>query len=159
LVPAGSKAPAPALKAIESAEAIILGPGSLYTSVIPNLLVAELAEALQRSKAPKIYICNVMTQPGETDGYGAADHLRAILAHVDFKLDFAVVNVGRPGRLAEKYRQEGSQLVEAQLGRFQELGVEVVPADLVDETDWVRHDPQKLARIVSELIARFRSRS
>lgn len=85
---------AEALLAIRAADAVVLGPGSLYTSIIPNLLVKGIPEALAKTPAPKIYICNVMTQPGETDGYTASGHLEALVAHGGTTIDYAVVNTG-----------------------------------------------------------------
>lgn len=158
LEPAEVKPPPQVVEAIEQADAIILGPGSLYTSVIPNLLVPEIAEAVRRSKAPKIYVCNVMTQPGETDQMGAADHVQTLLAHANIGLDYVLVNLGNPEKLAEKYRAEGALPVDPQLERLAALGVEGVGTSLICETDWVRHDPEKLARTVVDLVARHRGK-
>jgi uncharacterized cofD-like protein len=146
------------LEAIAAADAILLGPGSLYTSVIPNLLVPGIAEAIRASSAPKIYICNVMTQPGETDNMGAADHVETLLAHADIVIDYVLVNLGDPEKLAEKYRAEGALPVDPQLERLAALKVEGVGTSLLSETDWVRHDPEALARTVMDLIARHRGR-
>jgi len=98
-------------RAIQEADAIVIGPGSLYTSIIPNLLVAGVAEAIQSSTAHKIYICNLMTQPGETDGYSAADHIRALLEHLP-AIDMCVLNSSRLGmEVAERYLKVGSAIV------------------------------------------------
>ncbi len=158
LEPADVKPPQQVIAALEQADAILLGPGSLYTSVIPNLLVPEIAGAIRRSSAPKIYICNVMTQPGETDGMGAADHVEALLSHADVGLDYVLVNLGDPEKLAEKYRAEGALPVDPQLERLAALGIEGVGTSLLSETDWVRHDPDRLARTIMDLIARHRGR-
>lgn len=158
LEPADVLPPAQVLQAIENADAILLGPGSLYTSVIPNLLVPGIAETIRRSQAPKIYICNVMTQPGETDGMGAADHVETLLRHADVGLDYVLVNLGDPEKLAEKYRAEGALPVDPQLDRLAALRVEGVGTNLLHETDWVRHDPDKLARTIIDVIARHRGK-
>lgn len=158
LEPANVQPPQPVLEAIAAADAILLGPGSLYTSVIPNLLVPGIAEAIRASSAPKIYICNVMTQPGETDNMGAADHVETLLAHADIVIDYVLVNLGDPEKLAEKYRAEGALPVDPQLERLAALKVEGVGTSLLSETDWVRHDPEALARTVMDLIARHRGR-
>lgn len=158
LEPSDVRPPDQVIAAIEQADAILLGPGSLYTSVIPNLLVSEIAQAIRRSTAPKIYICNVMTQPGETDGMGAADHVETLLNHADVGLDYVLVNLGDPEKLAEKYRAEGALPVDPQLERLAALRVEAVGTSLLSETDWVRHDPDRLARTIIDLIARHRGK-
>jgi uncharacterized cofD-like protein len=83
-----------AVRAIKDADAVVIGPGSLHTSVMPNLVLPEIVEALHESAAAKIYVCNVMTEPGETDGYSASDHVMALLQHAPIELDFVVVNSG-----------------------------------------------------------------
>ncbi len=158
LDPAACKPPNEVLLAFADADAIVLGPGSLYTSIIPNLLVDGIAQAVSRSPALKIYVCNVMTQPGETDGMGAADHVQALLTHAGITLDYVVVNLGDPTRLLEKYRAEGQTPVEPQLDRLAELGVQAVGARLLNETEQVRHDPERLAHTIIDLIARTRSK-
>ena len=158
LEPADCKPPTQVLQAIAHADAIILGPGSLYTSLIPNLLVSGVTEAIRRSTAPKIYVCNVMTQPGETDGMGAADHVEALLRHADIGLDYAVVNLADPARLRDKYRAEGAHPVDPQLERIGALKIEAIGANLISETDLVRHNPERLSRTIVDLIARHRSK-
>lgn len=151
--------PAEVLAVLAEADAIVLGPGSLYTSVIPNLLVEGVVDALRHSSAPKIYVCNVMTQPGETDGKGAADHLEAIAQHAGARLiDYALVNLAVPQKLLHKYRARGAYPVEPQLDRVEALGVEPVGANLISETDLVRHDSDRLARTIIDLIARHKTR-
>jgi uncharacterized cofD-like protein len=143
-----------ALKAIAQAEVVILGPGSLYTSIIPNLLIPGIAEALQRSNALKVYVCNIMTEPGETDGYAVSHHVKALLDHAGSGIvDLVVVNnqpVSR-GMLA-RYEEEGAQPVKVDARELHKLGIDVVQVDLVSEgTDYVRHDPEKLARVIGQL--------
>jgi uncharacterized cofD-like protein len=144
-----------ALKAIAEADAIILGPGSLYTSVIPNLLVKDIAKAVKRSSALKLYVSNIMTQPGETDGYDAGDHISAIYKHVhESFLDYIIVNAGKIDKqLEEKYKTEGSQLVKIHDNKLKKLGVGVIEGDFVKvKKGFIRHDPEKLASILIETI-------
>ena len=143
-----------AIAAIEAADAIILGPGSLYTSVLPNLSVREIREAIVNSSAPKIYICNVMTQPGETDGYKASHHIQAILDHAGPGLiDYVIVNtVPIPWDLQERYREKGAVPVEADLPEIMALGITPVEAPVISMTDLVRHDPDRLSEVIHELL-------
>lgn len=139
-----------AREAILEADAIILGPGSLYTSIVPNLLLQGMAEALAESKASKLYVCNVMTQPGETDGFTAAQHLEAVELHSKKGLvDRVLVNDGPiPDHMAYKYRQEGAYPVEVDIERLNEMGVKVVTGDLASHKDYVRHNPYALAETI-----------
>ncbi|MFO7172909.1 MAG: YvcK family protein [Bacillota bacterium] len=144
-----------AIQALQEADAIVLGPGSLYTSVIPNLLVPGVAEAVRRSPALKIYVCNIMTQPGETDGYTASRHLRALFEHAGYGLvDYILVNQAPvPEPVLRRYRAEGAEPVRVDLPELQQLGVEVVQADLLEVSGgWVRHDPAKLAYAIVQLL-------
>jgi uncharacterized cofD-like protein len=147
-----------ALDAIAAADIIILGPGSLYTSVIPNLIINGMTEAIQRSKAYKIYICNVMTQPGETGGYSASDHLRALIRHTaEGVVDVCLVNSAvAPQEALERYRQEDSYPVELDAEGIKELGCKVVAEDLLGVNDYVRHDEKKLTKALINLIERHR---
>lgn len=146
------------LSAIEEAEAILLGPGSLYTSVLPNLLVPGVREALQKSPAPCFYICNVMTQPGETTEFSAADHLEVLFRHgCEGLIDGIVVNSSTdlPPPLYEKYQAEGAQPVEFDAEALARWPLEVIAAPLLDYNELVRHDSRKLAALLlSELAAR-----
>lgn len=143
-----------ALLAIREADAIIMGPGSLYTSILPNLLVQGIPEAIARSRAAKIYVCNVMTQPGETDGYTASDHLRALTGHAGQLVDYMVVNTESiPARLAGRYRREGAAPVKADLEVVREMGVTPVTGKLVQHGEVVRHHPDRLARLLIRLIS------
>jgi len=141
-----------ALQAIARADAVVLGPGSLYTSILPNLLVRGISEAIARTRAVRVYVCNVMTQPGETDGYTASDHLKAIFSHAGPIVDYVVVNRGSiPARLKVRYRREGAVPVVADTEILQQMGVKVIEGDLVHESNVVRHHPGKLARLILEL--------
>ena len=135
-----------AAKAISDADLVILGPGSLYTSILPNLLVPEIAEALRETKAPCVYICNVMTQPGETDGFTAADHLEALIRHVgDGIIDFVLVNTETPSEeTLERYRAAGSAPVSVDTERIRAMGIQVVAAPLLGEAKGAVHDPALL---------------
>ncbi|WP_110955387.1 gluconeogenesis factor YvcK family protein [Anaerosinus massiliensis] len=142
------------LDAIADADAIILGPGSLYTSVLPNLLVNGVTETLRKSRATKIYICNVMTQPGETDGYTASMHAKAILDHVGpGVIDYVLVNDQEVNPvIQEKYAKEGSYPVQVDEEALIDLGIRYLKADIVSEADAGHHDPVKLSRNIMNLV-------
>lgn len=144
------------VQAIREADAIVLGPGSLFTSILPNLLVREIAEAIKASNAAKVFICNVMTQPGETDGFDAADHVRALFDHAGGNLiEFVVVNEARvPAQIAQRYRREGAYPVKVDREALEALGLKLVVGDLIDHSDLARHDPAKLAAAVMEILSR-----
>ncbi|HEX3015438.1 MAG TPA: gluconeogenesis factor YvcK family protein [Desulfobacteria bacterium] len=148
-----------ALTAIAEAEAIVLGPGSLYSSVIPNLLVTEIQQALRDASAQKIYVCNVMTEPGETPNYTASQHLKAIIDHCGQGIvDTMIVNTQRiPPYLEKKYKTQGAIPVKADLKKLEKLGIRVFEEDLIYETDLVRHHPEKLAKSIIKAI--FRSKT
>jgi uncharacterized cofD-like protein len=131
-----------AVRAILGAELLVIGPGSLYTSLLPNLLVSDLAEALRVCRALRVYVCNVATQPGETDGYSCGDHVRALQEHVGKGLfDVVVVNNRKLGVLPV-----GVSWVESD--DFTMANYRVYEADLVDEERPWRHDSEKLARVL-----------
>lgn len=140
------------LTAIREAELIIMGPGSLYTSVIPNLLIKEIAEEIEKSGAKKLYICNVMTQPGETDGFTVSDHVKTILNHVENRkiIDTVLVNNYFPEEALEKYKAENSYPVIADYEELKKLGVNVFEYRLTDNdsSGYVRHNPSRLMRAV-----------
>ncbi|MEG3937556.1 MULTISPECIES: gluconeogenesis factor YvcK family protein [unclassified Microcoleus] len=136
--------------ALREADFIIIGPGSLYTSVIPNLLVPEIAEAIARSEVPRIYVCNIMTQPGETDGYSVADHIRAIDRACGRPLFDAVVVQGKvpSAKALIRYSQENSYPVVLDREAVTQLGRRIVIANVMDEdknTGLIRHNSQRLA--------------
>ena len=146
-----------ALEAIREADAIILGPGSLYTSIMPNLLVQGVAETLRKSKAIKIYICNVMTQPGETDNYTASMHAKAILDHAGKgAIDYVLVNSAPiPADMRMEYAKEGSTPVVVDEKALHDLGVGFVKADIVNPADVAHHDPTKLMKNIMQMIYEF----
>ncbi|NEO26459.1 MAG: YvcK family protein, partial [Kamptonema sp. SIO4C4] len=142
-----------AIRAIEEADFIVMGPGSLYTSVIPNLLVPEIRAAIARTKVPRIYVCNIMTQPGETDGYSVSDHIRAIDRACGERLfDAVIVHRRSPSAQALiRYAQENSHPVFLDREDVAKLGRRVVLANVMDEdrdTGYVRHNHQRLAKII-----------
>ena len=142
------------LQAIREADAIILGPGSLYTSVVPNLLVKGVSEALQDTTATIIYVCNIMTQPGETTGLTAADHAETIHRFIGKKvIDYVVLNSSPIGpELATKYSEADSLPVTTDGARLQQLGSRVITGDMLDGGGLLRHDPHKLARRIMRVI-------
>jgi uncharacterized cofD-like protein len=149
-----------ALAAIAQADVITLGPGSLYTSVVPNLLVQGIAEAIRRSPAVKAYFVNLMWQPGETTNFTASDHIAAIHRHARGKLlDYAVVNTHaiRPA-LRRRYAREHSAPVENDFAEIGAMGVNVVCGDLVQESGLVRHNSDAIAAIAIELSKEGRRR-
>ncbi len=156
--PADAPAANAAVEAVKNADVLIFGPGSLYTSVIPNLLVQGIREAVLESDAIKIYICNVMTQPGETDGYGAYEHVKALIDHMGAQfLDYVIVNDQRvSAEQLRQYHAEGSRPITPDVDKIRGLGITVVPARLISRENLVRHDPRKLARILIALIYRLR---
>ncbi|BAL81895.1 hypothetical protein SELR_01870 [Selenomonas ruminantium subsp. lactilytica TAM6421] len=143
-----------ALDALTNADAIILGPGSLYTSIMPNLLVDGVADAIRKSKAIKIYICNVMSQPGETDGYTASMHAKAIIDHGGKGIiDYMLVNdaVISPD-MQDYYASKGAYPVEVDEDAINALGVGFVKADIINENEVIRHDPDKLSKAVMNMV-------
>ena len=148
-------APSPgALKAIREADLILLGPGSLYTSVIPNLLVEGVAKAIAQADAPKIYVCNIMTQDGETEGYTAADHLEALMDHgAPGLVDLCLANSTpvSPG-LVERYRQEDAVPLVVDRERIAHMGLELVERPVAaTDGNFARHDPDLLAGAILEI--------
>ena len=152
-------APLPAcLEAIGQADLILLGPGSLYTSVIPNLLTDGIARAIHASRAAKVYVMNLMTQDGETEGYSAADHVRALFDHGGEGLfDHSLVNDRPvPAALLELYRREGAAPISVDVTELARMGVRAVFAPVADYSrSLVRHDPMALAQAIIDLYRRI----
>ena len=154
LNPAGAKATPEALVALREADAIVIGPGSLYTSLLPNLLVGGVVETILKSRAVKIYLCNVMTQHGETDGFSASDHVDALLKHTssDF-VDYVFVNTAKiPQRFLGKYKSEDAFPVEPDIKNIREMGLGVVEGDMIKVDDYIRHNAEKISKRILELI-------
>lgn len=150
--PAVCRALPEVIAAIHDADLIILGPGSLYTSVIPNLLVAGIAEAINESHARKIYVCNIMTQPGETDNYSVASHVNALISHAGGRkiINAVLVNNSLPDNISEGYAKSGSIPVRLDMENLAPTGVSVVSQKLIQENKegLVRHSSHRVARAV-----------
>ncbi len=143
------------IAAIREADAIVLGPGSLYTSILPNFLVDRIAREVAASSAVKMYVCNVMTQPGETDNMTAADHVQALLDNAGSRVcDYVIVNDRPPSKLLEAYAEEGQVPVHPDIDRIRAMGLTPIHADVISETATVRHDPEKLGQVVLGAIDR-----
>ncbi len=144
-----------ALDAIKEADAIVMGPGSLYTSVIPNLLVNKISSAIRKSSAYKVYISNIMTQPGETDGFTASDHLKTIQKYGGKDIvECVIANCGNiSDELKEKYNKEGAELVKLDEDNIKSQGVDLIVGNLIKiESGFVKHDADYLAQILVESI-------
>jgi len=154
LNPASATAAPDAIKAIEQADIIVLGPGSLYTSIIPNLLIKDITDALVASDAIKAYVCNAMTQHGETDSFSASEHLKVLLRHSHPKVvDYCIVNNGKvPEELLERYKQEYAYPIIADGNKIGAMGYKVIEANIITTSDYVRHDQAKLAKIIMGLL-------
>lgn len=143
-----------ALTAIAEADMVILGPGSLFTSIIPNLIIDGVADALAKSSAFKIHICNVMTQHGETDGFTASDHVQAVIDHANKGvIDAVLINSAEiPPEALERYEGENSFPVKPDVDKVRELGYQAVLRDLISVHDYVRHDSKKLTKALIDVI-------
>ncbi len=150
LRPGESIATPEAIKAIGEAQVIVLGPGSLYTSIIPNLLIKEITDSIVASGAIKIYVCNAMTQPGETDGYSASDHIKALIRHSHPRIiDYCILNTGEISKdTLKRYAQEDSYAVVNDTKRIESMGYRIIEHDIIIAKDVVRHDPLKLAKVI-----------
>ncbi len=144
-----------ALRAIEEADVVVLGPGSLYTSIIPNLLVERLSKKIKNTKASKVYIPNIMTQPGETDGYSVFDHVQGLLNHHrNLHLDWIIANNSGPlpTKVKDKYENQGAQLVsitQEDREKLSELNMKILEEDLVEiRKDYVRHNSLELSKLI-----------
>lgn len=148
-----------AIEAIQHADLILMGPGSLYTSVIPNLLIPEIARTIIRSKAPRVYIANLMTQPGETSHFSLSDHLRAIEHHVSGRVIDVVVANAKPvsPEVARRYRAENAEPVRLDREKLLQHGVRVITDDLLEEHGVIRHDSARLARLLVDEFLLLRS--
>lgn len=153
------------IHAIRQADLIIIGPGSLYTSILPNLLVPKLGQEIVRAKAKKVYICNLMTQAGETLDFTASDHVKALYAHMKAAfLDTILVNSENvPVNVLSRYSEELAKPVHFDLSQLYELGLEVVEGEIMSlENDVIRHDTKEVANIlytllINETIKRYKA--
>ncbi|MDU5807977.1 MAG: YvcK family protein [Finegoldia magna] len=145
------------IDSIMDADIVLLGPGSLYTSIIPNLLVTDISQALKKTKAEVVYILNIMTQPGETNGYSVTDHVAAIIDHANSNIiDKIVVNSKEVDKYA-KYRYKSIEnstpiyITDEDREDMKELGIEIIEADICDISyDYIVHDPNKLMKAILE---------
>ncbi|MEI8348769.1 MAG: gluconeogenesis factor YvcK family protein [Candidatus Omnitrophota bacterium] len=160
LIPADARANPEAIEAIRQADAIILGPGSLFTSVIPNLLIKEIRDELTQKNVMKLYLCNVMTQPGETDGFTAADHLQALIAHSnENNVNCCLVNSGRlEYPLLIRYAQDRSFPVIFDRERLKKMGLTVFDDNIVSKKDYLHHDSERTAKIVMNIYSYYKKR-
>jgi len=150
LVPRRVRAVPEVLEALREADLILIGPGSLYTSIIPNLLIDKVVDAIVGSRATCVYIANLMTQPGETQNYSVADHVRAIYEHTRQRIfDFVVVNRKPvPGALLRKYRDQGAEPVHPSLAELGRMGIRFITGDFLHHNKVLRHDQARLARLL-----------
>jgi uncharacterized cofD-like protein len=154
LEPSNPKPLEEALFAIDNADCIIIGPGSLYTSILPNLVIDGVANRIKDSKALKIYVSNIMTQPGETDGYSLSKHINAIENHCGKGMtDFAIANNGKISETYfEKYKNDGQDIVKVDYDNIPK-GIEVICDDFVYIKDGLlRHDTKKLSKVIMKII-------
>lgn len=153
--PTDAKANPSAISAILNADLVVIGPGSLYTSIITNLLIPQIADTLRASKARKIYVCNTMTEAGETIEYSALDHLLAIIDHAGPGIcDTIMVNNSRiPEELLKAYSREGAAQVSYDVKKLNELGLTVGEFDIASAGEHYKHDPYKLARAIMSLVS------
>jgi uncharacterized cofD-like protein len=144
------------LKAILNADAIVLGPGSLFTSILPNLLVKEVSETIAIARAIKIYVCNVMTQPGETDAFRVSDHVRALLAHTSTNfIHYVLANKETvPSYLLNRYLKFKQEPVIIDQKEVESLGPKLVRANLLNRENFVRHSPEKLSKAIVKMLIR-----
>ncbi len=143
------------LEAIKNADAIVIGPGSLYTNVIPNLLIKNVSKTIRESKALKIYISNIMTEPGQTDDYEVSDHINSILEHSgEGIIDFCISDVGEIiPEYVRKYNLMGSDIVNIDTSNIRSRGIRLIKGELATaEGNYIRHDPDKTAKLIIELI-------
>ena len=148
--------PAPGvIEAIQNADAIIIGPGSLYTNVIPNLLVKGVAKAIKENKGFKIYISNIMTEPGQTDNYTLSDHIKAIQEHAGKDIfDYCIYDTGEiVPEFVRRYNKEGKDLVEQDVAKAKEEGVKLIQRNLsYIDGEYIRHNPDAIASAIIELV-------
>jgi len=144
-----------ALERISNADLLVIGPGSLYTSIIPPMLFASMIDTIRRSRAKKVFVVNIMTEPGETDNFSAYDHLEKIIDVLgEGVINFAVVNTGEVNKdILEKYEASGSRIVEGDINKIEKRGIKCIKGDFVLERgDLVRHNPEKLGEVLMNLI-------
>ena len=142
------------LEAIDKAQIIVIGPGSLFTSIIPNMLIKKIANAVEVATCPKVFVCNVMTQPGETLGFSVADHLDALIAHTGPRIvDTIIVNTFEPpSPIVEFYSAKGSAPVIIDSDRLEDMDIKIIFAEVASGGNYFRHDSGKLADAIMSLL-------
>ena len=142
------------VKAIQEADLIVIGPGSLYTSILPNLLVGGISKAIREATAPRVYVCNVMTQPGETTDYTAGDHIQALIDHVGHNfIDVVIVNNEKiPSEFLDLYLEEGASQVLFDEERLKSFGIGLVCDNIIQYGTLVRHDAKRVSDLLLGLI-------
>jgi uncharacterized cofD-like protein len=146
-----------ALKAIERADLIVISPGSLFTSIMPNLIIPQIDDALRKASAKVVYVCNVMTQAGETTGFSAGDHVQAIMNHVGEDIVDAIVVHSEKidQKIRDRYAGENAEPVEYDIERLLDMGLQIIEGDIIDHTkSTIRHDTNKIAKLLYSLIAK-----
>lgn len=144
-----------AVEALEKAHLVVISPGSLYTSILPNLIIPKVAETLKNTRGKVVYVCNVMTQVGETTNYTAADHVQAIIDHIGADIIDAIIVHNEPISKAMRtlYAEEQSEPVVLDKQRLIDLGLEVIEGDIIDQAKpYLRHDTEKIANLLYSLI-------
>jgi uncharacterized cofD-like protein len=161
LFPEDCKACQEALDAIEIADIILMGPGSLYTSILPNLLIKDIRDAVLRSDAYKVYIMNAMTQPGETTGMSAWDHLNVILDHTDPRIvDACFVNTATiPAAMLQRYAKQDAVPVKLDIEKIREKGYRIIQGDVLQPGEQVRHDSELLMKLILEHCREYAGRT
>lgn len=159
LVPDNCSPVADTITAIMNADAVVIGPGSLYTSIIPNLLVNGVAQAIANSSASTFYVSNIMTEKGETDGFTVFDHLDVINSHIGENIvDYAVVNSGIIDKLRlERYEAEKAVPVKVDTDNIAKMGIEVIRGNLIPEGNLAWHDSDKLAKVILDTLGTKRN--
>jgi uncharacterized cofD-like protein len=154
LDPSDCASPEGAVEALKSADLILLGPGSLFTSIMPNILVPKIREAILESRARKVYVCNLATQPGETDNFKASDHIKALSGGSGKGIvDTILINTAPlPEALKKNYEEVGSRLVEVDEDDLISLNLSIIKRDLLADGEFARHDPKKLRTAILELM-------
>jgi uncharacterized cofD-like protein len=153
--PENAKALQEALEALKEADAIVMGPGSLYTSITSNLLIKDISKEIRKSNAIKIYISNIMTQPGETTNFKVSDHLKVLLKYGGKDIvDYVIANTGEiTDELKERYKQDGAEVVKLDREDINSLGIKIIGDNLVKIKDGlVKHDSGKLAEVLVDTI-------
>jgi uncharacterized cofD-like protein len=154
--PTDAKPPIDAIAKLQGADLIIFGPGSLYTSIVPNLLIKDIKSAVETSPALKVFVVNAMTQPGETDGYTAYDHIKGFLTATGLsKIDIAIVNTKMPSdSLLRRYIEQGQEPVIPDVAKIAKEGITVYAEDLIGENeDFIRHDPDRLTDVILRAVS------